>query len=58
MPEIRLSFTTMGAAVQPEPGKLFLDTGNNLCPGIIDHHQLSYKTCTTLLVLQRKELYT
>ncbi|MDP2983959.1 MAG: hypothetical protein Q8O92_11610 [Candidatus Latescibacter sp.] len=58
MPEIRLSFTTMGATVKPEPGKLFLDTGNNLCPGIIDHHQLSHETCTALLALQRKELYT
>jgi hypothetical protein len=58
MPEIHLSFEKMGATVQPVAGKLFLDTGNNLCQGIIDHHQLSYETCTAQLVIQKPELCT
>ncbi len=58
MPKMHLSFVKMGVTAQPEAGKLYLDTGNNLCPGIIDHHQLSYETCAALLALQQKELYT
>jgi hypothetical protein len=58
MPEIRLSFIKMGAAVHPEPGKLFLDTGNSLTHGILDHHHLSRETCAAILALERKELYT
>jgi hypothetical protein len=57
MPEIHLSFEKMGATVHPEAGKLFLDTGNNLCLGIIDHHQLSYETCTALLVIQKRDFF-
>ncbi len=58
MPEIKLSFVEMGATVQPERGKLYLNTGNDLTPGVIDHHQLARETCTAMLVCEHRELYS
>ncbi len=58
MPKLTLSFTSMGATVEPEPGTLFLDTGNRLTPGVVDHHHMSLETCTARLVLDRPELST
>lgn len=34
-----ISFVSYGSFLNPEPGKLALDVGNRLCPGVIDHHQ-------------------
>jgi serine/threonine protein kinase len=55
---LRFAFLGLGEQVaDPVPGRLFLDVGNNLRPGVIDHHQ---QTCaagsTTSLVLQRPDL--
>jgi hypothetical protein len=47
----------MGANAAPEKGKLYLDTGNRLAMGMIDHHQFSRETCTTRLALDHREQY-
>lgn len=57
MPVLNVSFIKMGATATPAKGKLYLDTGNMLAVGIIDHHQMSRETCTTRLVLDHRELY-
>ncbi|MBU4012580.1 MAG: hypothetical protein KJ550_03850 [Proteobacteria bacterium] len=52
-PQMQLSFVPYGSILRPEPGKLALDVGNRLCPGIVDHHQPnSEKECATSLVLR------
>jgi hypothetical protein len=57
---LRLAFVGMGdhAPANASPGdRLYLDTGNDLRPGVIDHHQLTaYNGSTTGLVLVRPEL--
>jgi hypothetical protein len=55
---LRFAFLGLGERVAgPAPGRLFLDVGNDLCPGVIDHHQ---QTCaagsTAALVLRRPDL--
>ncbi|HEX5272814.1 MAG TPA: hypothetical protein VFW33_20090 [Gemmataceae bacterium] len=57
---LRLAFVGRGAHAPPEPApadRLFLDTGNDLRPGVIDHHQLTaYNGSTTGLALLRPDL--
>jgi hypothetical protein len=51
------SFISPGSVVKQEQGKLFLDVGNDLVNGIIDHHQLvETDYCATSLVLKYVEL--
>jgi hypothetical protein len=55
---LRFAFLGLGERVTaPAAGRLFLDVGNDLCAGVIDHHQ---QTCaagsTTTLVLRRPDL--
>jgi len=48
-----LAFIAYGSVAQPQMGKVFLDVGNQLCPGIIDHHQPgAEKECTVSLLLR------
>lgn len=57
MPVIRYRFVPMGAVAEPVPGRLYLDVGNRLEAGIIDHHQPDAPDrCTAALVLERPEL--
>ena len=45
------AFIPYGAVVAPEPGRVFLDVGNRLSPGVIDHHQPgAEEECATSLV--------
>ena len=47
---IRFEFVGYGApagAVGESPGRLFLDVGNELKPGVIDHHHLPAYTGST-----------
>ena len=57
---LRFAFVGMGDHAPPDGGpgdRLFLDTGNDLRPGVIDHHQLTaYNGSTTGLVLVHPEL--
>jgi hypothetical protein len=57
---VRYAFVGMGQQAPPDgaPGdRLYLDTGNDLRPGVIDHHQLTaYSGSTTGLVLVHPEL--
>ncbi len=57
---IRFAFVGMGEQAPPSHGpgdRLFLDVGNDLRPGVIDHHQLTaYSGSTTGLVLSHPEL--
>ncbi|MBI5509979.1 MAG: hypothetical protein HY903_14580 [Deltaproteobacteria bacterium] len=54
--EPTISFLDKGALCTAKPGVLVTDTGNDLVPGILDHHQLAERTCATALVLNRAEL--
>jgi len=48
----RVSFVPYGSILAPETGKLALDVGNHLLPGVIDHHQPgAEEECATSLVL-------
>jgi len=58
MPEISVSFIKVGATATPEKDKIYLDTGNMLTFGMLDHHQISGETCTARLALEHRELYT
>jgi hypothetical protein len=57
---LRFAFVGMGDQAPPAGGpddRLYLDTGNDLRPGVIDHHQLTaYSGSTTGLVLVHPEL--
>lgn len=54
---IRYRFVPPGSVAEPAPGELWLDTGNRLGPGVIDHHQPDApERCTSGLVLDRPEL--
>ncbi len=57
---LRFAFVGMGDHAPPDGGpgdRLYLDTGNDLRPGVIDHHQLTaYNGSTTGLVLVHPEL--
>ncbi len=47
------SFVHYGSILNPEPGKIALDVGNRLCPGVIDHHQPGAENdCAASLVLR------
>ena len=49
----KLSFVPYGSILSPEAGKLAVDVGNCLLPGVIDHHQPgAEEECATSLVLQ------
>jgi hypothetical protein len=57
MHPIRYRFAPPGSMAEPGPGELYLDTGNRLAPGVIDHHQPDAPArCTSALVLERPEL--
>jgi hypothetical protein len=48
---MQFEFIAPGTEKHPEPGKIVLDVGNHLCPGVIDHHQPEAGTeCATSLV--------
>jgi hypothetical protein len=52
-------FAGHGEVHQSQPGRLVLDMGNQLVPGVIDHHQDSgagVHDCTATLVVQHPEL--
>ena len=52
MTSLAYQFISQGAVVVPEPGKVYIDVGNSLEPGIIDHHQPDApKSCAAELVL-------
>ena len=45
-------FIGQGAVMRPEPGRVYIDVGNSLEPGIIDHHQPGAPgKCAAALVL-------
>ena len=49
----RVSFVPFGSILVPETGKLALDVGNSLLPGVIDHHQPgAEEECAASLVLR------
>ena len=49
----RASFVPYGSILAPETGKLALDVGNRLLPGVIDHHQPgAEEECAASLVLR------
>lgn len=51
--DINFSFVHYGSVLNPEPGKLALDVGSRLCPGVIDHHQPAAENdCAASLVLR------
>ena len=53
MTSISYRFLQPGRQPCPEPGRLYLDVGDALEPGIIDHHHQQGETaCTALLVLR------
>jgi hypothetical protein len=57
MHPIRYRFVPQGTVAEPGAGELYLDTGNRLAPGVIDHHQPDAPArCTAALVLERPEL--
>jgi hypothetical protein len=54
---IRYRFVPPGSVAAPGPGELYLDTGNRLAPGVIDHHQPDAPArCTAALVLEHPAL--
>ncbi len=57
---IRFVFVGPGSSAPkggPAPGRLFLDVGNDLRPGVLDHHHLeAYEGSTTQLVSSNPEL--
>ncbi len=54
---MRYRFVPMGAVHSPASGELWLDVGNRLAPGVIDHHQSDASpSCTARLVLDHPEL--
>ncbi len=55
---LRFAFLGLGERVtDPAPGRLFLDVGNDLRPGVIDHHQRACVAGSTAsLVLSRPDL--
>lgn len=50
---MRFSFIPYGSFVIPEPKIIVLDVGNQLCKGVIDHHQPgAEKECSTSLIFR------
>jgi len=47
-----VDFVPMGFVARPAPGVVYLDTGNDMCPGVIDTHQgtSSYLSACEVLV--------
>ena len=51
-----VAFVPRGTSLEASPGVLALDVGNNLCPGIIDHHQPGSPTaCAAELVVRHPD---
>lgn len=48
-------FVPMGTELEPQEGKLALDVGNKVAPGILDHHHHVGKSCTVSLVMTHPE---
>lgn len=56
-PLFRLEFVPHGTTLEPERGKLALDVGNRICPGVIDHHQPGgEEECTASLIYRYPRL--
>lgn len=55
---MKFEFIESGGVVSPQKNKLYLDVGNDLCLGIIDHHHNFEKTCAASLALQHKDYIT
>ena len=56
---LKYDFIYPGARIEPRQGRVYLDVGDQLCAGIIDHHQdRGDLVCTALLVLRHPELVT
>ena len=59
MTEIVYRFVPMGTVAKPASGRVYLDVGNSLVPGVIDHHQPDApELCTSALVLDQPRLVT
>lgn len=55
--QYQIDFVPMGFVAEPEKGAVYIDTGNSVEPGIIDHHfeeQTAQSACE--LLLQKPEL--
>lgn len=53
--DIVYDFIPAGSTVTPEKGKVFLDVGNDLCPGIIDNHSDKSQHCSSYLAYHNPE---
>lgn len=56
--DIAIEFVSRGSTIDPAEtsGRIALDVGNALCPGVLDHHHLvSYLGSTAALVLRHPE---
>lgn len=57
MPTIKYGFVKMGVSAEPERGKVYLDVGNALGPGILDHHQMGKESCSAVLALTHRHFF-
>lgn len=55
---MKFEFIESGGVVSPRKNTLYLDVGNDLCLGIIDHHHNFEKTCAASLALQHPDYIT
>ncbi len=55
---MKYEFIESGSLVSPRKNTVYLDVGNDLCHGIIDHHQSFEKGCAAQLVLKHKDYLT
>ncbi|WP_295387730.1 hypothetical protein [uncultured Thiodictyon sp.] len=56
MIQFRYCFVPMGATAEPAPHRVYLDVGNRLGAGLIDHHQPGApERCTAALVLEQAQ---
>ena len=57
MSEINYSFVPAGSVVVAEPGKVYVDVGNDFGPGVLDHHHPDAPdACASLLALNHPDL--
>ncbi len=53
----RIDFVPMGFVAEKEEGVVYIDTGNAICPGVIDHHRAEQeKGSACALLLEKPEL--
>ena len=57
MPGFEYQFVPWGSVMEPQQGKLIVDVGNKLIPGVIDHHQAdSFIGCAASQIERDPEL--